>query len=83
MFQLCLPSYICMLHYYVHTSVCPYIPDPVRLGLIFKIFVRGRFKGSCYCSNLKFCMICRAPDKRGIEDISKIIFLTSQQKHMF
>ena len=34
---------ICMLHYYVHTSVCPYIPDPVRLGLIFKIFVRGRF----------------------------------------
>ena len=43
MFQLCLPLYICMLHYYVHTSVCPYIPDPVRLGLIFKIFVRGRF----------------------------------------
>ena len=24
----------------------------------------------------------RAPDKRGIEDNSKIIFLISQQKHM-
>ena len=66
MFQLCLPLYICALHYYVHTSVCPYIPDPVRLGLIFKIFVRG----SCYCSNLKFCVICRAPYKRVIEDNS-------------
>ena len=44
MFQLCLPSYICTLHYYIHTSVCPYIPDHVRLGLRFKIFVRGRFR---------------------------------------
>ena len=42
-FQLCLPLYICTLHDYVRTSVCPYIPDPVRLGLIFKIFVKGRF----------------------------------------
>ena len=70
------------VHYYVHTSVCQYIPDPVRLELIFKIFVRGRFLGSCYCSNLKFCMICRTAYKRGIEDNSKIIFLISQQKHM-
>ena len=38
-FQLCLPLYICTLHHYVHISVCPYIPDPVRLGLEFKIFV--------------------------------------------
>ena len=30
------------------------------------------------CSNLKFCMICRAPDKRGIEDNSKIIFLINK-----
>ena len=43
-FLLCLPLYICTSHY-VHTSVCPYIPGPVRLGLIFKMFVRGRFLG--------------------------------------
>ena len=42
MFRLCLPLYICTLHYYVHTSVCPYIPDPVRLGLIFQIFVSSK-----------------------------------------
>ena len=27
-------------------------------------------------------MICRAPDKRSMEDNSNIIFLISQQKHM-
>ena len=31
-----------------------YIHDPVKTYV--KIFVRGRFYGSYYCSSLKFCM---------------------------
>ena len=38
------------VRYYARMSVHTYVRDPIRLW--FKA-VRGRFQGTCYCSNLK------------------------------
>ena len=41
-------AYVCV-RYYVHPHVCTDVRTQVKL------YIRGRFYGSYYCRNLKFC----------------------------